>query len=137
MSGDRVSLRRPWAVRRPRPAGDCRATEPAFLYGGARLRLPIADRFRVQRVAMGPNTDLRCRTGEAAVSERLNVIVAGLIGQYPIGGVTWDYIQYVLGLRGARAQRDVPGRFGSVALQPERERQRAGSCLQRRAISST
>ena len=29
----------------------------------------------------------------------MNIIVAGLIGQYPIGGVTWDYIQYVLGLR--------------------------------------
>jgi hypothetical protein len=33
------------------------------------------------------------------LSERLNVIVAGLIGQYPIGGVTWDYVQYILGLR--------------------------------------
>jgi hypothetical protein len=33
------------------------------------------------------------------LSERLNIIVAGLIGQYPIGGVTWDYVQYVLGLR--------------------------------------
>jgi hypothetical protein len=33
------------------------------------------------------------------LSGRLNIIVAGLIGQYPIGGVTWDYIQYVLGLR--------------------------------------
>jgi len=33
------------------------------------------------------------------VSERLRVVVAGLIGQYPFGGVTWDYIQYVLGLR--------------------------------------
>jgi hypothetical protein len=33
------------------------------------------------------------------VSDRLNIIVAGLIGQYPIGGVAWDYIQYVLGLR--------------------------------------
>jgi len=28
----------------------------------------------------------------------MNVIVAGLIGQYPIGGVTWDYVQYALGL---------------------------------------
>ena len=32
------------------------------------------------------------------MSGRLNVIVSGLIGQYPIGGVTWDYIQYLLGL---------------------------------------
>jgi hypothetical protein len=28
----------------------------------------------------------------------LRIIVSGLIGQYPMGGVTWDYIQYVLGL---------------------------------------
>ena len=28
----------------------------------------------------------------------LRVIVTGLIGQYPMGGVTWDYFQYVLGL---------------------------------------
>lgn len=33
------------------------------------------------------------------MSGRLRVVVAGLIGQYPIGGVTWDYIQYLLGLR--------------------------------------
>lgn len=28
----------------------------------------------------------------------LRVIVSGLIAQYPIGGVTWDYLQYLLGL---------------------------------------
>jgi hypothetical protein len=28
----------------------------------------------------------------------LRIIVTGLIGQYPLGGVTWDYFQYVLGL---------------------------------------
>jgi len=33
------------------------------------------------------------------VSSKLRVIVTGLIGQYPLGGVTWDYLQYVLGLR--------------------------------------
>lgn len=32
------------------------------------------------------------------MSARLNVVVSGLIGQYPVGGVTWDYIQYLLGL---------------------------------------
>ncbi len=30
---------------------------------------------------------------------RLRVLVTGLIGQYVFGGVTWDYLQYVLGLR--------------------------------------
>lgn len=28
----------------------------------------------------------------------LRIIVSGLIAQYPLGGVTWDYLQYVLGL---------------------------------------
>lgn len=27
----------------------------------------------------------------------MRILVTGLIGQYPIGGVTWDYFQYVLG----------------------------------------
>ena len=28
----------------------------------------------------------------------LRIIVTGLIAQYPLGGVAWDYFQYVLGL---------------------------------------
>ena len=32
------------------------------------------------------------------MTDRLRVIVTGLIAQYPLGGVTWDYFQYVLGL---------------------------------------
>jgi hypothetical protein len=28
----------------------------------------------------------------------LRILVTGLIAQYPLGGVTWDYLQYVLGL---------------------------------------
>jgi hypothetical protein len=32
------------------------------------------------------------------MNSRLRIIVTGLIAQYPVGGVTWDYIQYVLGL---------------------------------------
>ena len=31
--------------------------------------------------------------------EKLRIIVSGFIGLYPSGGVTWDYIQYVLGLK--------------------------------------
>lgn len=45
---------------------------------------------------------LRCAARRAAgdlVSGRLRVVVSGLIGQYPIGGVAWDYAQYLLGLR--------------------------------------
>ncbi len=33
------------------------------------------------------------------MASRLRIIVTGLIAQYPLGGVTWDYLQYVLGLR--------------------------------------
>src|SRR3989337_1257427 len=36
---------------------------------------------------------------------RLRIIVTGLIAQYPLGGVTWDYLQYVAGL--ARLGHDV------------------------------
>lgn len=36
---------------------------------------------------------------------KLRIIVTGLIAQYPLGGVTWDYLQYVLGL--ARLGHDV------------------------------
>jgi hypothetical protein len=32
------------------------------------------------------------------MSSSLRIIVSGLIAQYPLGGVTWDYFQYVLGL---------------------------------------
>ena len=30
----------------------------------------------------------------------MRVVVTGLLGQYAFGGVTWDYIQYLLGFRG-------------------------------------
>ena len=39
------------------------------------------------------------------MSSSLRIIVTGLIGQYPLGGVTWDYVQYVIGL--ARLGHDV------------------------------
>jgi len=32
------------------------------------------------------------------MSSELRIVVTGLIAQYPLGGVTWDYLQYVLGL---------------------------------------
>jgi len=32
------------------------------------------------------------------MNSSLRIIVTGLIAQYPLGGVTWDYFQYVLGL---------------------------------------
>jgi len=30
--------------------------------------------------------------------EKLRIIVGGLVGQYPLGGVAWDYFHYLLGL---------------------------------------
>lgn len=31
--------------------------------------------------------------------EKLRIVVGGFIGLYPSGGVTWDYIQYIIGLK--------------------------------------
>ena len=39
------------------------------------------------------------------MQDRLRIVVSGLIGQYPLGGVTWDYLQYALGF--ARLGHDV------------------------------
>ncbi|MHC4268189.1 MAG: glycosyltransferase [Planctomycetota bacterium] len=30
--------------------------------------------------------------------DRLRIIVTGLVGLYPVGGVAWDYLQYIIGL---------------------------------------
>ncbi len=38
-------------------------------------------------------------------NDRLRIIVTGMVAQYPVGGVAWDYIQYVIGL--ARLGHDV------------------------------
>jgi len=39
------------------------------------------------------------------MTSRLRIVVTGLIAQYPLGGVTWDYVQYAAGL--ARLGHDV------------------------------
>jgi hypothetical protein len=39
------------------------------------------------------------------MSAGLRIVVSGLIAQYPLGGVAWDYLQYVVGL--ARLGHDV------------------------------
>src|SRR3954453_20398313 len=36
---------------------------------------------------------------------KLRIIVAGMVAQYPVGGVAWDYLEYVVGL--ARLGHDV------------------------------
>jgi len=40
-----------------------------------------------------------------ASSQKLRIIVAGMVAQYPVGGVAWDYLQYAIGL--ARLGHDV------------------------------
>jgi hypothetical protein len=37
-------------------------------------------------------------SASASSDSALRVVVTGFIGQHPLGGVTWDYLQYVLGL---------------------------------------
>lgn len=32
------------------------------------------------------------------MSSKLRIIVTGLVGLYPVGGVAWDYLQYAIGL---------------------------------------
>ena len=39
------------------------------------------------------------------MTSRLRIIVTGLVAQYPVGGVAWDYLQYVIGF--ARLGHDV------------------------------
>jgi hypothetical protein len=39
------------------------------------------------------------------MTSRLRIIVTGMVGLYPVGGVAWDYLQYLLGL--ARLGHDV------------------------------
>ncbi|MBP5975388.1 glycosyltransferase family 1 protein [Brasilonema sp. CT11] len=39
------------------------------------------------------------------MSSKLRIIVTGLVGLYPVGGVAWDYLQYLIGL--ARLGHDV------------------------------
>jgi hypothetical protein len=45
---------------------------------------------------------LRVLRGEKSeydmANARLRIIVTGLVGLYPVGGVAWDYLQYVVGL---------------------------------------
>ena len=47
------------------------------------------------REAEGPP---RIPGARATHGERLRIIVAGLIARYPLGGMAWHYLQYVLGL---------------------------------------
>ena len=61
------------------------------------------------------------------MTPRLNIIVAGLIGQYPIGGVTWDYIQYVLGL----ASSDTTSRIWKIPSSGLTTPRRAASAARR------
>ena len=41
----------------------------------------------------------------AAPAQKLRIVVTGMVGQYPLGGVAWDYFHYLIGL--ARLGHDV------------------------------
>src|SRR5437762_13594470 len=43
--------------------------------------------------------------GASIMTSSLRIIVCGVIAQYPLGGMAWHYLQYVLGL--ARLGHDV------------------------------
>src|SRR5206468_3961178 len=58
-------------------------------------RLVQRSRRRAHRAANDPG----------AMSAGLRIVVSGLIAQYPLGGVAWDYLQYIVGL--ARLGHDV------------------------------
>ena len=51
----------------------------------------------------------------------MRVVVTGLIGQYPFGGVTWDYIQYVLGFEALGFEVWYLEDTGTWAYDPVRE----------------
>src|SRR5262249_24204085 len=95
---NRVSVRRSRTIRRSSRARERRLS---CRFSLRRNSSPSARRGPLSGTAGGDGTEYRLArpTGETQLTSRLNIIVAGLIGQYPIGGVTWDYIQYVLGLR--------------------------------------
>jgi peptidoglycan/xylan/chitin deacetylase (PgdA/CDA1 family) len=45
------------------------AYRAACLYGGGPLRMPVGDRYRLARIAMGPDTDLAAELGDAAAMQ--------------------------------------------------------------------
>src|SRR5206468_1575326 len=96
-------------LARPSPRGH----RPAARCGPTVLGLPVVGRpARVAGEAQAAlPVSLAAGGGEAAggglsVRSPLRVIVTGLIAQHPLlGGMTWHYLQYVLGL--ARLGHDV------------------------------
>src|SRR5207253_3181544 len=57
----------------------------------AHLRGPAGRRLR--GAGLG-----NARGQEARVTSSLRIVVSGLLGAYPLGGMAWHYLQYVLGL---------------------------------------
>ncbi|MSO88962.1 MAG: glycosyltransferase family 1 protein [Rhodospirillaceae bacterium] len=58
------------------------------------------------------------------MDSKLRIVVTGLVGLYPVGGVAWDYLQYAIGLR--RLGHDVYYHEGTGAW-PYQPRERARS----------
>src|SRR5690606_30896555 len=82
-------------ARRPAGVDAPRARGLALAGAGAGGRAARAD------VSVAPNGAERApgiAGARARYGERLRIIVAGLIARYPLGGMAWHYLQYVLGL---------------------------------------
>jgi len=60
---------------------------PTLLEACMRLLWPVKKMLYLCFVIRGIMTD-----------SRLRIIVTGMVGLYPVGGVAWDYLQYVVGL---------------------------------------
>jgi hypothetical protein len=67
------------------------------VFDGARSNSGISDEAHA--------TKRRSLDSGLVIAVRLRILVTGLIAQYPLGGVAWDYVQYPVGL--ARLGHDV------------------------------
>ena len=111
-------------------AGEQRAKGGSFDVGGAGGGIAVEPRAFVVVGKQGTAQMLSVRKGAKAIlqkavdvlphavdqvlpveeekrmgASRLRIIVTGLVGLYPVGGVAWDYLQYVVGF--ARMGHDV------------------------------
>src|SRR5690606_9266756 len=82
-------------ARRPAEVDAPRARSMAVAGARAGGRTARAD---VSKAPSGAERAPRIAGARARRGERLRIIVAGLIARYPLGGMAWHYLQYVLGL---------------------------------------
>src|SRR5579885_2748939 len=64
----------------------------------SRGHLPSCSRAAARLPASTGRSSARTPRGRR-VRRPVRVVVTGLVATYPVGGVAWDYLQYVLGFR--------------------------------------